>query len=119
MACAMGCFATAILVLNNLRDLDTDAAAGKLTLATRIGRARTRVLLLVLVCLAFGIPIAVLVLNLAGVTVMLVHFAIPIAAVPVRIAFATSEAPALVRALKRMAVAELAYALLFSLGLLL
>jgi 1,4-dihydroxy-2-naphthoate polyprenyltransferase len=119
MACAMGCFATAILVLNNLRDLDTDAAAGKLTLATRIGRARTRVLLLVLVCVAFGIPIAVLVLNLAGITVMLVHFAIPIAAVPVRIAFATSEAPALVRALKRMAVAELAYALLFSSGLLL
>jgi 1,4-dihydroxy-2-naphthoate polyprenyltransferase len=119
MACAMGCFATAILVLNNLRDLDTDAAAGKLTLATRIGRARTRVLLLVLVCVAFGIPIAVLVLNLAGVTVMLVHFAILIAAVPVRIAFATTEAPALVRALKRMAVAELAYALLFSLGLLL
>jgi 1,4-dihydroxy-2-naphthoate octaprenyltransferase len=119
MACAMGCFATAILVLNNLRDLDTDAAAGKLTLATRIGRARTRVLLLVLACVAFGIPIAVLVLNLAGVTVMLVHFAILIAAVPVRIAFATTEAPALVRALKRMAVAELAYALLFSLGLLL
>jgi 1,4-dihydroxy-2-naphthoate polyprenyltransferase len=119
MACAMGCFATAILVLNNLRDLDTDAAAGKLTLATRIGRARTRVLLLVLACVAFGIPIAVLVLNLAGVTVMLVHFAIPIAAVPVRTAFATTEAPGLVRALKRMAVAELAYALLFSLGLLL
>jgi 1,4-dihydroxy-2-naphthoate polyprenyltransferase len=119
MACAMGCFATAILVLNNLRDLDTDAAAGKLTLATRIGRARTRVLLLVLVCVAFGVPIAVLVLNLAGVTVMLVHFAIPIAAVPVRVAFATTEAPALVRALKRMAVAELAFVLLFSLGLLL
>ena len=119
MACAMGCFATAILVLNNLRDLDTDADAGKLTLATRIGRARTRVLLLVLVCVAFGIPIAALVLSLAGVTVMLVHFAIPIAAVPVRIAFATTEAPALVRALKRMAVAQLAYALLFSFGLLL
>jgi 1,4-dihydroxy-2-naphthoate octaprenyltransferase len=119
MACAMGCFATAILVLNNLRDLDTDAVAGKLTLATRIGRARTRVLLLVLVCVAFGIPIAVLVLNLAGVTVMLVHFAIPIAAASVRVAFATTEAPALVRALKRMAAAELAFALLFSLGLLL
>jgi 1,4-dihydroxy-2-naphthoate octaprenyltransferase len=119
IACAMGCFATAILVLNNLRDLDTDAAAGKLTLATRIGRARTRVLLLVLACTAFAIPIAVLMLHFAGVTVMLVHFAIPIAAVPVRVAFATTEAPALVRALKRMAVAELAFALLFSLGLLL
>ncbi len=119
MACAMGCFATAILVLNNLRDLDTDAAAGKLTLATRIGRAPTRALLFVLVCVAFAIPIAVLVLNLAGVTVMLVHFAIPIAAVAVRIAFATTGGPALVRGLKQMAVAELAYALLFSFGVLL
>jgi 1,4-dihydroxy-2-naphthoate octaprenyltransferase len=118
MACAMGCFATAILVLNNLRDLDTDAAAGKLTLATRIGRAPTRTLLLVLVCVAFAIPIAVLVFKLAGVTVMLVHFAIPIAAMPVRTAFAAPSAPALVRALKRMAIAELAYALLFSVGLL-
>ena len=119
MACAMGSFATAILVLNNLRDLDTDVAAGKLTLATRIGRDRTRVLLFVLACVAFAIPIAVLVLKLAAVTVMLVHFAIPIAAAPVRTAFATQEAPPLVRALKRMATAELAYALLFSVGLLL
>ncbi len=119
MACAMGCLATAVLVLNNLRDLDTDTAAGKLTLATRIGRARTRWLLLVLVCVAFAIPIAVLVFKLAGVTIMLVQFAIPIAAVPLRIAFAAPSAPALVRALKRMATAELAYALLFSLGLLL
>jgi 1,4-dihydroxy-2-naphthoate octaprenyltransferase len=118
MACAMGCFATAILVLNNLRDLDTDAAAGKLTLATRIGRPQTRALLLVLVCVAFAIPIAVLVFKLAGVTVMLVHFAIPIAAVPVRTAFAAPSAPALVQALKRMAIAELAFALLFSVGLL-
>jgi 1,4-dihydroxy-2-naphthoate octaprenyltransferase len=119
MACAMGCFATAILILNNLRDLQTDLAAGKLTLATRIGRERTRLLLLVLVCVAFAIPISLLVFKLAVVTVMLVHFAIPIAAVPVRTAFATSEAPALVRALKRMAAAELAYALLFAFGLLL
>jgi 1,4-dihydroxy-2-naphthoate octaprenyltransferase len=119
MACAMGCFATAILVLNNLRDLDTDLAAGKLTLATRIGRGRTRALLLGLVCGAFAIPIVVVVLKLAALSVVLVLLAIPIAAAPVRIAFATPEAPELVRALKRTATAELAYALLFSLGLLL
>jgi 1,4-dihydroxy-2-naphthoate octaprenyltransferase len=116
---AMGCLAAAILVLNNLRDIDTDAAAGKRTLATRIGRQRTLVLLVVLVCAAFAIPIVVLATHLAGVTVMLVHFAIPIAAVPVRTAFATRTGPGLVGALKRMAVAQLAYALLFTLGLLL
>jgi len=119
MACAMGCFATAILVLNNLRDLDTDRAAGKLTLATRIGRERTQVLLVALVAVAFFMPLAVLALGLSAATVLLVFLAIPIAAAPVRSALATDAAPELVRALKRMAMAELAYALLFSLGLLL
>jgi 1,4-dihydroxy-2-naphthoate octaprenyltransferase len=117
--CAMGFLATAILVLNNLRDVETDAAVGKRTLATRVGRDRTRILLLVIVCAAFAVPIVAFVAKLAAVTVMLIHFAIPIAAVPVRSAFASTSAPVLVRALKRMAVAELAYALLLALGLLL
>jgi len=119
VGCAMGSLATAILILNNLRDLETDRAAGKLTLATRIGRGPTLALLLALVCAAFAVPIIVFTTKLAAVTVMAVHFAIPIAAVPVRTAFATSDPPALVTALKRMAVAELAYALLLTLGLLL
>lgn len=117
--CALGFLACAILVLNNLRDTQTDQAAGKRTLATRIGRERTLVLLLVLVCAAFAVPVIVFVLKLAAVTVMLVHFAIPIAALPVRTAFSDQAGPALVGALKRMAVAELAFALLLSLGLLL
>ena len=117
--CGIGFLATAILVLNNLRDIGTDAAAGKRTLATRIGRGPTLVLLLVLVCAAFAVPIVVLVSRLAGVTIMAMHFGIPIAAVPVRTAFATRSGPELVEALKRMAATELAYALLMTLGLLL
>jgi 1,4-dihydroxy-2-naphthoate octaprenyltransferase len=116
---AMGCIATAILVLNNLRDIDTDAAAGKRTLATRIGRPRTRVLLVALICVAFAIPLVVVFLKLASVTVLLVALALPIAVVPARIAYATAAGPPLVRALKRMAIAELVFALLFALGLLL
>jgi 1,4-dihydroxy-2-naphthoate octaprenyltransferase len=111
--------ATAILVLNNLRDIDSDAAVGKRTLATRIGRSRTRILLVSLACVAFAIPVIVVLLKVASVTVLLVALAIPIAVVPVRIAYATAAGPPLVRALKRMAMAELAYALLFALGLLL
>ncbi len=117
--CGIGCLATAILVLNNLRDIETDAAAGKRTLATRIGRGPTLVLLLVLVCAAFAVPIVIFVTRLAGVTIMAMHFGIPIAAIPVRTAFATRSGPELVGALKRMAAAELAYALLMTLGLLL
>jgi 1,4-dihydroxy-2-naphthoate polyprenyltransferase len=115
--CSMGFLASAILVLNNLRDIETDAEAGKRTLATLIGRQRTRYLLAVLTAAAFAVPIVVFVSHLAPVTVMAVHFAIPIAAVPVRTAFATTSPPALVAALKRMAVAELAFALLLTVGL--
>jgi 1,4-dihydroxy-2-naphthoate octaprenyltransferase len=117
--CGLGFLASAILVLNNLRDIETDVVAGKRTLATRIGRQRTLIFLLLLVASAFAVPIVILVTKLAGVTIMLMHFGIPIAAVPVRTAFATPAGPPLVGALRRMAVAELAYALLFTVGLLL
>ena len=119
MGCGVGFLATAILVLNNLRDIDTDAAAGKRTLATRIGRQPTRILLLLLVSAAFAVPIVVFVSKLASVTVMAMHFGIPVASFPVRTAFASTEPPRLVQALKRMAVAELAYGLLFTIGILL
>jgi 1,4-dihydroxy-2-naphthoate polyprenyltransferase len=119
MGCGIGFLATAVLVLNNLRDIDTDAAAGKRTLATLLGRDRTRILLLVLVAAAFAVPIVIFTSGLAAVTVMAMHFGIPIASVPVRTAFASTSPPDLVRALRRMAATELAYALLFTVGILL
>jgi len=115
---AMGCLATAILVLNNLRDIETDAAAGKRTLATRIGRERTLIVLTLLVVASFIVPAVMSTLGLASPTVLLVLLAIPIAALPVRTAFATRSGPALVAALKRMSAAEMAYAMLLAVGLL-
>jgi 1,4-dihydroxy-2-naphthoate octaprenyltransferase len=116
--CGLGFLASAILVLNNLRDIDTDAAAGKRTLATRIGRAATRTLLLVIVCAAFAVPIVILGSRLAGAPILLIYAGIPISAVPVRTAFASRSGPELVGALKGMAATELAYALLMTVGLL-
>ena len=118
-ACSIGFLATAILVLNNLRDMDTDAAAGKRTLATMIGRQRTLYLLVAVVALAFTMPIIVFVSHMAIWTVMLVHFAIPIAAFPVRSAFKSTSPSTLVVGLKRMAAAELAFALLLTVALVL
>lgn len=43
LAVATGALSTAVLVANNLRDIPTDARSGKLTLAVRLGDARTRV----------------------------------------------------------------------------
>jgi 1,4-dihydroxy-2-naphthoate octaprenyltransferase len=115
----MGFCASAILVLNNLRDIETDATAGKRTLATLIGRERTRILLLVLVVAAFAVPIVAWASELADETVLVVLLAMPLASVPVYTAFVNRTAPMLVRALKWMAMTELAYALLLTLGLLL
>jgi 1,4-dihydroxy-2-naphthoate octaprenyltransferase len=110
MGCGTGFLASAILVLNNLRDIDTDRAAGKRTLATRIGRERTRWLL---VAVAAGGFVAA---ALAGA--FTTWLAIPPAVVAVRTAFVSDSPPKLVQALKRMAMTELAYALLFTLGVL-
>ena len=49
VACAIGFLACAILVANNLRDLDGDKASGKRTLATRLGDTGTRIFYLALV----------------------------------------------------------------------
>ncbi len=52
-AVPVGLLATAILVVNNLRDRATDRAAGKMTLAVRLGESRTRALVVALVAGAF------------------------------------------------------------------
>jgi 1,4-dihydroxy-2-naphthoate polyprenyltransferase len=46
LSVSIGCLATAILVVNNIRDMDTDRRAGKRTLAVRIGRKPTRAVFL-------------------------------------------------------------------------
>ena len=52
--CGVGCLACALLVVNNLRDIPTDTAAGKRTLAVRLGDPRTRSLFVGLVVAAFA-----------------------------------------------------------------
>ena len=53
LAVAMGSLSSAVLVANNLRDIPTDAESGKITLAVRLGDARTRLLYQALLLVAF------------------------------------------------------------------
>jgi 1,4-dihydroxy-2-naphthoate octaprenyltransferase len=62
-ALPIGCLVTNILVVNNLRDLETDRAVGKRTLATRLGRSGTRAEYALLLLVAYLTPPA---LWLAG-----------------------------------------------------
>ena len=53
----LGALSTALLVVNNLRDIETDARAGKRTLAVRLGRTGTRVEYVLLLAVAGLVPL--------------------------------------------------------------
>lgn len=107
---ACGCLASAILGLNNLRDVDTDRAARKRTLAVLVGRSRARILVVALVIAAF--------LLAAGARRWLALLAWPLALAALWTMSSTSP-PVLVRGLRRMAATEMVFALLWTLALLL
>ena len=59
LAVPVGLLSAAILVVNNVRDIETDRRAGKRTLAVKLGRERSRRLWLVMVVVALATPVAV------------------------------------------------------------
>ncbi len=112
-AIGAGCLACAILVLNNLRDVDTDAAAGKRTLAVRLGRGMTRRLLAGLLVVPLLMPVLAYALGYAGRWIAWPAITFPLAAVVWRLA-QSEDAKTLVDALKRTAQLDLWYALLWA-----
>lgn len=99
-AIPVGMLVTAILVANNYRDIETDRATGKRTLAVLMGRDRTRAFFAALLLGAF---VVTLVFGLAGwlpITTLFTVFLLPFATVPMRIVYARTDGPALIRALK-------------------
>ena len=115
-AVPIGALATAILVVNNLRDIATDAKAGKRTLAVRLGRGATRVEYLALLAVAFAAPFALL--PFARGWVLLPLAALPLAIPPLRLVL-RAEGAALNEALGATARLQLAYGALLAAGLLL
>ncbi len=57
--CVAGCLACALLVVNNLRDIPTDREVGKLTMAVRLGDARTRSFYVFLLGVAFALVVVI------------------------------------------------------------
>lgn len=110
----VACLATAILVVNNLRDLATDARAGKRTLAVRIGARATRTQYLLLVTVPF--LVAPLLAPSVGWSMLVVLAAVPFAVREVRELFARSGA-ALNASLAGTARLHLLVGVLLALGL--
>jgi 1,4-dihydroxy-2-naphthoate octaprenyltransferase len=114
----IGLLSAAILVVNNVRDIDTDRRAGKRTLAVRIGRERSRSLYLLMLGLAFVLlPVALLFGDGSG-WAMLAWLSLPLAAGPARAVRERTDGPALNGALAGTGALLGAYALLASVGLL-
>jgi 1,4-dihydroxy-2-naphthoate octaprenyltransferase len=113
-AVPVGLLACAILVANNLRDLETDRQAGKRTLAVRLGPTRTRALYQLCVVAAFA---AVLLLGLARPPAWLGLVGAPLARLPLRTIATRSDPPSLVAALVGTARLQLATSALLALGL--
>lgn len=114
-AVGVGSIGSALLVANNLRDIPTDAMSGKRTLAVRLGERRTRLLYLGLVAVAL---VCVLVVGAWWHRwVLLALLAFGLAVGPARRIWSRATGRDLVPVLAGTGLFELAYAVLFAIGL--
>jgi len=118
LAVPVGLLASAILVVNNVRDLETDRRAGKRTLAVRLGRERVRGLFVAMIAGAFATaPLPWLFGSLSS-WLLLCWLALPLALPLVRVVRTRTDGPSLNRALAGTGRLQLAFCALLSAGLL-
>ena len=114
-----GLLITAILVVNNLRDIHTDRQTGKRTLAVIIGERGSRIEYLLLLGWAYAIPVILWLGSRSSVWVILPIVSLPSALFLMRRVWSDSDGVILNRALANTAKLALVYSLLLSIGLLL
>jgi 1,4-dihydroxy-2-naphthoate octaprenyltransferase len=114
-AVPVGALATAILVVNNVRDRATDVRAGKRTLAVRFGRRAALVEYALLLGLAYAVPIGLAATGRpwAGLPLL----SAPLAIVRLRAVIAAADGPTFNRCLAATAQLLLLHGALFAAGL--
>jgi 1,4-dihydroxy-2-naphthoate octaprenyltransferase len=117
-AVPVGLLASAILVVNNVRDLDTDRRAGKRTLAVRLGRARTRVLYSAMLAVAFVTAPLPWAFGSMSAWLLLPWAVIPLALRLARVVRTRTDGPSLNGALAKTGAMQLVFCLLFAAGIL-
>ncbi|MDX6266247.1 MAG: 1,4-dihydroxy-2-naphthoate polyprenyltransferase [Frankiales bacterium] len=111
---ASGALACAILVTNNVRDIPTDREHDKLTLAVRLGDARSRVLYQALVVVPFVFALAAAPSRPGALLALL---AIPLAIAPLRLVRAGAKGRELIAVLQATGKLQLAFGILLGAGL--
>jgi 1,4-dihydroxy-2-naphthoate octaprenyltransferase len=115
----VGALATAILVVNNLRDIETDARAGKRTLAVRIGPRATRIEFASLLVFAYALLPDFWLLGATSAWVLLPLLTLPRALTLARTVAGAGDGPTLNAALAATARLAFGFSLLFVIGWLL
>jgi 1,4-dihydroxy-2-naphthoate octaprenyltransferase len=115
----VGLLAAAILVVNNIRDIDTDRRAGKLTLAVRLGRPRTRTMYAVMLAVAYLLAPVTWLFGPLSAWLMLCWLTSPLALSLARTVARHTDGPTLNRALAKTGMLQLSFCVLLSAGLLL
>ena len=118
LSIAVGFLSTAILVVNNVRDLETDRRAGKMTLAVRMGRRNAVMLYRLLVLGAFVLLPVSLAGSGASALPLIGLLALPLAVKPMRAMSNRTDGPALNAALAQTGAVLAAFSLLVAVGLL-
>mgnify|MGYP001034158726 CR=1 FL=1 len=113
----VGLLVTNILVVNNLRDIPTDRAAGKRTLAVRLGDRATRLQYVLFLAIAYTVPPLLWLAGLAGPGVLLSWLSLPLAWRLGRTVLAGAAGPSLNPVLKRTGQLLLLYSVLLAGGL--
>jgi 1,4-dihydroxy-2-naphthoate octaprenyltransferase len=117
-AVPVGLLASAILVVNNLRDIESDRRAGKRTLAVRLGASRTRTLYSAMLVGAFVSAPLPWALGSMTAWLLLSWAAIPLAVGVTRTVRTRTDGPSLNGALARTGALQLLFCLLYSAGIL-
>ena len=112
----VGLLITAIIVVNNLRDIPTDQKSGKNTLAVILGERGTKLEYLLLIICAYFMPMVFFVSGVFSVWVLLPLVSIPLY-VPNILAVFKSKGRALNQVLAKTAVLSLVFSLLLAAGL--
>jgi 1,4-dihydroxy-2-naphthoate polyprenyltransferase len=113
-AIGVGMLTSAVLVANNLRDIPTDTAVGKRTLAVRMGDRDTRRLYAALTLLPFLLSAGA---GLRSWPMLLALLALPFAVLPIRDVLRGAEGKKLIRVLAQTGVLLLVWSLLTAVGL--
>jgi 1,4-dihydroxy-2-naphthoate polyprenyltransferase len=115
----VGLLAAGILLVNNIRDADTDRRAGKRTLAVRLGRGGARRLFVACLVIAYlAVPLVAIFGRDISPLVLLALLSLPLAIPLVRVVRERTDGPSLNEALARTGMLLALFSLLLSIGLL-